>query len=371
MEPTTLVREYQPGDSLELDIIEAHDDTLSSFETVTAQVTQVMTVTMAPVMLVTLKTSNNHPGAPITAILKLYDRRFGSSLRKSKKGKHLPCRAEDEAAFRSFVERGDMGPFIDVIQEDQRTELVPNTAADWKQKPNAQAKFEAALWYEVRSHFETEVKAYKRLKDLQGVFIPRMYASVRFWPTSTNTSTDTDTSSTPADSPTRDDDYRSVSGILLQFIPGCSLWDLPESPSAPTSQEEWTSIVQRVVNGANEINKRDIRLLDSCPRNVVVDTASYQPFIIDLAQCDFKDKFFKDYENFCFGDGQEDWNPEVDWCENMRLSENPASIGLVIQSKLGKTQGILIEIEYPDCTKILDHDDDDAKVLNAGRGLED
>ncbi|KAF5714105.1 serine threonine kinase fnkB [Fusarium mundagurra] len=179
---------------------------------------------MSPVILVKLKTP-----APNRAILKLYDRRFGSSLRRSKQGNHLPCRVQDEAAFRSFVDRGDMGPFID----------------------------------------ETEVEAYNCLKDLQGVFIPH-------------------------------------------FIPGWSLYDLPESPSSPTYQQEWTSIVQRVVQAAHEINRRDILLNDSSPRNVVVDAHSHQPFIIDLAQRYFKDQLCREWEYFGLGDGQEDWTPEAE-----------------------------------------------------------
>ncbi|KAG4291614.1 hypothetical protein FPRO06_13835 [Fusarium proliferatum] len=192
-------------------------------------------------MLVKLKT----PNAPNRAILKLHDREFGSSLRSSKKDKHLPC------------------------------------PADWRLESGGQAKFEAALWWETRTHFETEVEAYKRLKDIQGLFIPRMYASIRCLTTSASASKNVD-------------DYYSVNDILLQFIPGRSLWDLPESPSSPTSQQEWASIVQRIVQGAHEINKREVILNDSCPRNVAVDADSHQPFIIDLAQCYFKDQLFKD-----------------------------------------------------------------------------
>ncbi|CVL07141.1 uncharacterized protein FMAN_15286 [Fusarium mangiferae] len=185
---------------------------------------------MSPIMLVKLKTSNT----PNMAILKLYDRRFGSSLRRRKKGKQLPCRVQDEAAFRSFVDGGDIGPSMGEMEKDRHTELLPNSAADWRLETGGQAKFEAALWWEARTHFETEVEAYKRLKDLQGVFIPRLCASVRFSPISSSASKDIDY-------------YYTVIGILLQFIPGWSLWDLPESPSSLTSQREWTSIVQRVV----------------------------------------------------------------------------------------------------------------------------
>ncbi|KAF4495969.1 kinase-like domain [Fusarium agapanthi] len=204
MEPTDLVPEYQQDDTLKLDIIESHHDTLSSTETVTAQVAQVITATMSPIMLVKLKPPSAHAHAPNRAILELYDRRFGSSLRRSKKGKHLPCRIQDETAFLSFVERGDISPFIDEIEEDRRTELLPNSAADWRQGPGGQAKFIAALWWKARSHFETEVEAYKRLKDLQGIFIPRLYASVQF------------SSSSASGNRSK---YYSINGTLLQFIP--------------------------------------------------------------------------------------------------------------------------------------------------------
>ncbi|QGJ02222.1 hypothetical protein CEK26_003666 [Fusarium fujikuroi] len=230
MEPNNLVPGYQQDDNLKIDNIESHHAGLSSSESVIAQVAQVITATMSPIMLVKLKT----PNAPNRAILKLYDRRFGSSLRRSKKGKHLPCRVQDEAAFRSFVDRGDIGPFMDEMEKDRRTELLPNSAADWRLESGGQAKIEAALWWEARSHFETGIEAYRRLKDPQGVFIPCMYTSICFSPTSARASKDID-------------DYYSVNVILLQFIPGWSLWDLPESPSSPTLQREWTSIVQPVI----------------------------------------------------------------------------------------------------------------------------
>ncbi|KAF4944311.1 hypothetical protein FGADI_12795 [Fusarium gaditjirri] len=331
MEPNDLVPEYQKHDTLKLNVIESYG-ALSPTETITAQVVQVITATMSPVLLVKL---GAHACIPDMAILKLYDRRFGSSLRRNKKGKHLPCRVQDEAAFRSFVGRGDMGPFMEEMEKDRCTELLPNSAADWGQESGGQAKFEAALWWEARSHFETEVEAYKRLKDLQGVFIPRMYASVRFSYTDTSASRDID-------------DYCSVSGILLQFIPGWNLWDLPESPSSPTSQQVWTSIVQRAVQGAYEINQRGIMLNDSCPRNVVVDADSYQPFIIDLAQCYFKDHLFKDWEHFGFGDGQEDWTPEAEWRESVRCTDSPGSIGVPMQSKLERLKGLRIDVKYPE-----------------------
>ncbi|KAF5988717.1 hypothetical protein FBULB1_1325 [Fusarium bulbicola] len=306
MEPNDLVPEYQQHDTLNLDMIESHHDALLSTETVTAHVAQVITATMSPVMLIKLKTPCAHAYALNRATLKLYDRRFGSLLRRSKKGKHLPCRVQDEAAFCSFVDCGDMGPFINEIEEDRRTKMLTNSAADWRLEPGVHAKFEAALWWEARSHFETKVEAYKRLKDLQGVFAPRMYASVRFSPS-------------------------SASGDTTEYY-----------------SQEWTLIVQRAVQGAYEINQRDILLKDSCPRNVVVGADSHQPFIIDLAQCYFKDQLFKDWEHFGFGEGQEDWTPEAQWCESVRCRDNPGSIALSMQSKLKRVKGISIDVKYPE-----------------------
>ncbi|KAM0229981.1 hypothetical protein ACHAP5_011482 [Fusarium lateritium] len=331
---------YQPGLSLELNITQSHIASLTE-HTITAQVTSLITETMSPVMRVNLMTAQG----PTEAILKLYDRRFGTHLREIR-GKYVACCSDDEAAFERFVRHGAMGPFINEIEEDFRTRPIPSTAEDWREGPEAEARFESALWYEANQQYN-ETGAYTRLEDLQGIMIPRLYAQVQVASKDNN---DPDCN-----------DYMSVKGILLQVIPGCNLWDFAESSWSPQSQQEWTCIVQQAVDAAHEINKRDIILNDSGPRNVVVDKATHKPFIVDLAQCTFKNDIFQLWETEGFEtDSDEEQeasgnerDPEVEWWRRIWSRENPASIGLLMTKRLLKTHGFKLEFQYPDYQQLL------------------
>ncbi|RGP60333.1 protein kinaselike domain protein [Fusarium sporotrichioides] len=282
-----LIPQYQAGDSLKLQIVNADSHVLPCTNTIIVDIENVITATMAPVMLVTIDTPR-----PTRAILKLYDRRFGSSLREDDRGKHVPCRLYLETEFHSFNEG-----------------------------PDGQAKYEAALWYHSQEYFNTELKAYNHLKDLQGIIIPRLYASVKLSPTGC-----------PPTSGAHDI-YCSVYSIIIEFIPRGTLWDLPK-------------------DGVYEINKRGIVLEDSGPRNVMVHPSTRTPYIIDLAQCTIKDDVFKVWEEFDLV--EEGSTLERDWCEHARSTDNPASIDVVMRIMLEKTFGFTIDIEYPDCSKVLD-----------------
>ncbi|KAM0338547.1 hypothetical protein ACHAPU_011282 [Fusarium lateritium] len=356
-ERTSTIPSYHAGLSLELNITHSHIATLTE-HTVTAQVASLITETMSPVMHVNLITTQG----PTAAVLKLYDRRFGTHLREIR-GKYVPCRSVDEVAFEQFVCRGAMGPFIDEIEEDFRTAPLPSTAEDWCEGPDAEARFEAALWYEADKQYSNETGAYTRLKDLQGIAIPRLYAQVRIASTH-NCNAECN-------------DYMSVKGILLQVIPGCNLWDFANSPSSPQSQQEWTCIVQQAVDAAHEINKRHVILDDSGPRNVVVDKATHKPFIVDLAQCTFKNDMFQLWETEGFdsdseeeeeGNGHER-NLEVEWWSRIRARENPASIGLLMTKRLLKAHGLKLEFQYPDYQQMLQAAKDSAASPGVSRSV--
>ncbi|RKL46976.1 hypothetical protein BFJ72_g2713 [Fusarium proliferatum] len=89
---------------------------------------------------------------------------------------------------------------------------------------DSMARFEAATWYECDQHFKTELKAYKKLKRLQGTRIPRLYAHVRI-------------SHGDVPQAARDDapwdQFLCVHGLLLEDIPGPTLEDWPTPDMAP------------------------------------------------------------------------------------------------------------------------------------------
>ncbi|KAF9768006.1 hypothetical protein IL306_014752 [Fusarium sp. DS 682] len=316
---------YHVGESLQLHILQTQTDLLPQFDKLSVRIHQLITNTMAPVMRVQFDSG-------CYAILKLYDRRTGTQFRRSY-AEIVPYDDHAKAAFHSFLQRGAMGPFIKELDEEQlKTDQIPRTASELRDEPDGAAKFEAALWRHADKHFKTETEAYMSMHDLQGVFIPRLYAVVRF----------------TADNESLRDGYLAIHGILLEPIAGCSLSDLPDTPSAPTTEQDWTSIIQRAVNSAHEINKRGIILSDSAPRNVVVDQTSRQPFLIDFAQCLFRDTMFVSSE-----EGGEDWDADAEYCEIAREHDNPRAIGRPMQGRLQKLFGWKLDIAYPKSDDLL------------------
>ncbi|KLO83813.1 uncharacterized protein LW93_597 [Fusarium fujikuroi] len=264
---------YNVGDVLKLQILQSNNDVLPQYEEVSVEITEFITCTMATVVRVKFDKG--------CAVLKLYDRRFGNGLRDCGY-ENIPYCEEAKAAFHGFLKRGAMGPFLkEMDEEDSTSDLLARTASQIRAEPDGVARFEALLWRYTDKHYKTETEAYMRMQDLQGVLIPRFYAAVLVATGKKNT---------------RKNSYFGIHGILLESIEGHSLDEFISKPCAPTTEQEWLSIVQHAVDSVHEINKRGIILDDSAPRNVVVDRTSHQVFLIDFAQCFFKDTVFNTWE---------------------------------------------------------------------------
>ncbi|KAH6884901.1 hypothetical protein B0T10DRAFT_517592 [Thelonectria olida] len=319
-----------------------------------AFIVETFDITMSPVMKVTIedKSGSNH-----RAVLKLYDRRFGCDLRDVL-GKHARLTSEDEAIFQSFVERGEIGPFLQELEEQQRTELFPPRPHYQLDDPSegpsedpskGQARYEAALWQACGELYDCETKAYARLKDVQGSSIPRLYAHVRLV-------------RFPADVPQdllqdpQTARYFEIKGILLQLIPGYNLRNIHTSPLGPSDTNMWSTIVQSAVDAAHDINKRGVIMEDCQPRNVMVDQHSHSPFLIDLAQCTFKDDLIELWgtENEEEEEEAEGWPPEVKYWDLVRSRGNHCAIGAVMTKRLENDRGIKLNIQYPNCDKLVE-----------------
>ncbi|KAJ4129056.1 hypothetical protein NW768_007587 [Fusarium equiseti] len=333
----SIIPGYQAGASLSLAILDAPKSSmLRSMSNLSIKIDKVLSETMAAVMLVTFHTPT---GRPARAVLKLFDRRFGSSLRLDRKREHTPCRVKDEEAFKSLLLREKPLPFIRTKEEreEQEDELELSSiigAPAWLDEPDGQAKYELELWHQSCEYHRTEVRAYNHLQDLQGVIVPRMYASVRL----------------PRACGIDELDYFfSPFGILLQYIDGPSLYDYPHDMASPSGLDE---LVQRAVDGVYQINERGIILNDSSPRNVAVDKQLKRPYIIDLAQCTIKEDFFKEELEYL----EEGKTLEDAWLDQAWLKHNPSSIGTVMKKRLERDFGIKIEIASPDLDKVLEYE---------------
>ncbi|KAF5986324.1 serine threonine kinase fnkB [Fusarium coicis] len=329
-EPSVRSAEYQVGKVIQLQILEGSSGFLEMSENnISVVVERVITETMSPVMQVRFHDR--------LAILKVYDRRCGTGLRECH-DKHIPCTTQVETAYQSFLNSGAMGPFLEEMDHDEATSEFPRTSAEIRQGPDGIARFEAALWRITDCHFRTEAEVYERLEDLQGVLIPELYALVRVV-------------SPGATSASPKQDYQTVYGILLQHIPGVNLYDIIEEEARPTTQKGWTSLIQQAIDATYEINKRGVILYDSAPRNVVVEASTFQPFIVDFAQCFFKDKLIQEcVDSGVAGQG---WDGDVEFCETAQKFNNCSAVGLSMVRRLRKSFGFTVEVRYPKAGELL------------------
>ncbi len=352
---------YGAGRTLQLEILQACPDfPFSESDTVTALITKLFPLTMSSVREVVIQTKS---GAEFRAILKLYDRRFGLYHRQVMG--ELPHQGENEGAFRSFVvvhcgehegafqsfvQQGNMAPFLQELEQDKKTSLIAVPASHYYERtPEGHARYEAALWKECIEHFECETEAYSRLSYVQGTRIPRMYAHVRIAPANAFPDAPADLLSSPQTAP-----YFEVRGVLIELIDGYQLWDIANALGAPSDPEAWPPIIQTASDAAHEINKRGIFMEDCAPRNVVVDARTQKPFIIDLAQCRFKDRMVEDWREMEWDD-DDDWDPDVEYWEQMRQSKNPADIGCVMGPRLRLEKGMELHgITFPDYDGIIE-----------------
>ncbi|KAF5562057.1 serine threonine kinase fnkB [Fusarium napiforme] len=274
---------YHVGDVLELHILQSNTDLLPQSVTISVRISQLITNPMPIVVRVNFDTG--------CAILKLYDRLFGAQFRECD-DKNIPYCDKAKATYDSFLQRGATEPFLQELDDERSTPReIPRRGSDIRDEPDGVARFEAMLWRYAYKAFKTETEAYTRMQGLQGVLVPKPYATVRVVTARENT---------------QEDECLDIHGILLEPIAGCSLSDLIAAPWAPTTKEEWFSIVQSAVDSTHEINKRGIGLCDSVPRNVVVDQTTHQVFIVDFAECFFRDTMFDRWAKKAEG-----WNAEA------------------------------------------------------------
>lgn len=347
---------YQPPKSFFLPVIKSFDNPPLP-EPLKVQICGLFSMGRSAAVLNVMTWDHIKRKRHVQAVLKLYDRRFADL--RDVGFKYITHTAAREAAFQSFVRQGKMEPFLPELDEELNEDgkMFPWAGhAHLEDDTDGDAKYEAALWWKCNKDFDRETEAYKRLKDLQGKSIQRVYAHVRFMPPNL-----------PLDlleSPLAR--YFEIKGILLQFIPGYSLSDLGTSQLAPSEPEICQEIVQTAVDAVHDINRRGVLIGDCGPSNVVVNSNSNTPFIRKFAQSRFKDKLIgllKELGNMgcpectveCLDEDEgedEQWDPEVEYWKYVRYW-NPREIGLVMEGEMQRRKGIELDIKYPDIRSII------------------
>ncbi|KAJ4307192.1 hypothetical protein N0V88_000571 [Collariella sp. IMI 366227] len=355
---------WAPGQELQLEILKnfrASPFQGNPGQPLTATVAEILSVTMSSVMRLVMSGPQVSSGAPShpkqQAVLKLYDRRFGTDLRDYRY-RHVPLTAARESAFHKFVRQRKIAPFLDEwVPKKRKAEMALdarpcNFLDDCPEQgepkdPEGDEMYEAALWQLCGEQFDAEAEAYERLKDQQGKTILRMYAHVRL------VFSGPDVPQNLVDEPDTAR-YFEVRGTLLEFVDGYNLseiwWSTPLKGGIPADPREWQHITQEAVDAVYEMNKRGISLDDCQPRNVMVDRHTQKPFIIDFGVCEFKDRLIQLWmEN----DWLEEEDPEVRYWESVISTDNPGAIGAIARHMIKQKKGIQLEIKFPDVYKVL------------------
>ena len=365
---------YEKGTSLRLELLQVcpNSPIPTSTPVCEAIIIESLGMTMSLVVKVHVKLEPPSPG--FTAVLKLYDRRFGTTLRRevtgpSQKFEPYPHTTAIEAAYRDFIRKEDLGAFLHDVEQENRASIWQVSPRDFLDgSPEGLAKYEAVTWHMCQEYFDRETRAYAKLSELQGKAIPRLYAHVRLSLPQNNIVP------CPPDLLERPEirQYFEVKGILIELVDGYELSALVESTTPPSDPEKWQDIIQAAVDRAHEVNCHGVRMTDCSIYNVVVDKQSHQPFIIDLAQCGFIEEMYEDDEDEESSADEEaedddqqgseggyadslvvDPDPEVRYWDSVRAVHNPGAIGAVIQKRLGREKGVTITPKYPDYDAII------------------
>lgn len=273
-----------------------------SEERVLFTVTKVFEVTMFSVMEVQWSSSS---GEAQTAILKLFDRRYGHKSRWWRDYCHSPS---VEACWQRYVQSGQAPGFFEYIKEMDKKEdpwyvdpleCEVDTADTWEMT----AKKEGLLQYRLLECLEDEIRAYKHLEKLQGKCVPIFYGTTSF-------------SLAPLGS---DPQFFHVGGILTQKIDGFTLNRLMELEEV-SPDVDYQGLVQRVVEVAEDVNMYGVVTADCVPHNMIIQTGSMQPFQFDFFKCSFR----------------EDFASEDEYKEYVRSCGTPVGFGAVVAKSLSR-----------------------------------
>lgn len=231
-------------------------------------------------------------------VLKLYDRRYATQLRKDYKIE--PISLAQETAYFDFVKNGNALEFLVKLREDEDFEEPEGEV--WNDVQN-----EVYLLYTCLDLYGSECAVYDRLKDRQGRDIPQLIAKVRL----------------PVDPPADGllAEFYEIKGILLELIDGFTLRELADK--AP--REDWQKICDQAVRVVQLCNDREILNEDVRPANFMVsplpsENNAYRVVMLDFGQCRLR-------------------NPEdsdLKWGRNKCSQDEEGAIGIVMQHRLKK-----------------------------------
>lgn len=319
---------YAPGMELKLVIDEAKETLHRSLK---VTITRAISTTMATVLEVTY--TDDSSTTTKKAVFKLFDRRFGSSLRKARSlseshdRQYLPATSEAEEAFRSYVQSGQASKLWDEIDADQQQmETFPLLPEQYYEpKEEGLARYEGALQHLCLFFFRSEIAVYNKLAHMQGDCIPRMLAHVHLPSTPLSDKED------KVEDKHEDSPFLRVNGVLLEYVSGMSLSELEDCPRLP-GRSQWSRILQEVANTAESINLAGVVMRDCRPGNVLLRPNTWQPVFLDFAQA-----FVGDFDD-----------EEAEFGLSISQFNNPMALLWSLVCSIKEKSRVVIDLTYPD-----------------------
>lgn len=303
---------YSVGQTLTLNVCPGHGRDLGS--QIRVRVRELHTRTLSCTIIVDVVDGDILPSP---AFLKLFDRRFSDQLRSE--WKVDAWTPEREQTYVQGARDGAVDDFLGKFHADDAEE-------DWDDVED-----EAFLDDELFKLFTAEVATYDALREQQGKTVPELLAAVNL-DLDPGPDTTTNVKLKPQTPDSLDFHPFQVKGILLQYIDGHTLRDVPKHYPRSTWQEiadEAVSIT-RLMGDYNILNK-DIRL-----DNYIVtctpdghDGRPYRVYMIDFGLCRVRGEDETDFE----------------WGRDKCNRDEEGACGLVFRMILRRDYGFELEYE--------------------------
>lgn len=194
-------------------------------------------------------------------VLKLFDRRFATQLRRDEHA--APWTLDSEIQYRKFIENGGAKELITNMEE----------AEDVINDRRSTVENETYLHYSMQNLYKTEPNAYCVLKQLQGKRIPQLICTLEV-PVISGLA------------PQSIQEHTTIPGFLLQHIDGVHLSDL----SVYVPQSHWQSVCDQALDTINKITGEGVLKMDVKPRNFMVckdPKDRFKVFMFDFGLCHF------------------------------------------------------------------------------------
>lgn len=260
---------------------------------------------------------------PSHAFLKLYDRRFADQLRRDFKAKEWT--REVEEAYIQSVGNGSWEEFLYNLHK------VPyfqdDTEDDWADWQN-----EAHFANELLKFFKAEVAAYNALYEQQGKTVPKLLTVVQLDLAIGANTTPTNLAIAPKVNNSLGIQPFQVKGILLQYIEGFSLRQVPERCPRST----WQGIIDQAVSIVRLFGDYNILNEDVRTENCIISPTTndegeqrYHVFMIDFGHCLIR---------------RED-ETDLEWGRAKCTLDEEGAIGLMMQMILKRDYGFELRYE--------------------------